>query len=281
MPMKLLTPKGYYYAVGRRRFFEFLFLSAFLLFFYLPLLNLIMLAFANRYEAPALFPQEWGFKWWGYVLGQKSLISSISLSFLFAAVSTAVSLVICIPAAYALARLPFPGRKLVMLSFLLGDAFPKIGLYVAIGMIFYKLQLIGTFTGVVIIHVLNSMMFMTWIPANAFRSVHRQQEESARDVGAGPFRTFLRVTFPLALPGIIVASMFTFLGSLEEAQGTLLVGFPQFKTMPVEMYGIIMQYATTAGPVFSIIFMAPIVLILFLMRRYLSADTLSKGFKLK
>ena len=42
-----------------------------------------------------------------------------------------------------------------------------------------------------------------------------------------PFRTFFRITLPLAMPGIAVASVFTFLGSLEEAQGTLLVGFPR------------------------------------------------------
>jgi putative spermidine/putrescine transport system permease protein len=279
--MRLLSIRGFYYAVGRKKFFEFIVLSVFLLFFYLPLLHLFMLAFANRHEAPAVFPQEWGFKWWEYVLGQDRLVSSIVMSFIIAVVTTLVSMAICIPAAYALARFNFPGRRFFFFSFLLSDAFPKMGLYVAIGIIFYKLYLIGTFLGVVIIHVLNSIMFMTWIPANAFRSIHRQQEEAARDAGAGPFRTFLSVTFPLALPGIIVAMLFTFLHSLEESQGTLLVGFPQIKTMTVEMYGIIMQYATTAGPVFSIILMIPTLLVLLLMRRYLSPDTIAKGFKMK
>ncbi|WP_018753849.1 ABC transporter permease [Paenibacillus sanguinis] len=273
--------KGFYYALGRRKVIEFIIFSVFVLFFYLPLLNLIMLAFSNKYEAPALFPQEWGFKWWDYVLGQKNLMSSIILSFVIAIVTTLLSMCICLPAAYALARFEFPGRKLLFLSFLLSDAFPKMGLYVAIGIIFYKLNLIGTLPGVLLIHVLNSLMFMTWIPANAFRSVHRQQEEAARDAGAGPFRTFLHVTFPLALPGIIVAALFTFLGSLEEAQGTMLVGFPQFKTMPIEMYGIIMQYATTAGPVFSLILMIPTIIVLLLFRRYLSAENMANGFKIK
>lgn len=65
-----------------------------------------------------------------------------------------------------------------------------MGLYISIGILFYRLNLMGTFVGVIIIHVLNSMMFMTWIPSGAFRGVYRQQEESARDAGAGPFRTF-------------------------------------------------------------------------------------------
>jgi putative spermidine/putrescine transport system permease protein len=240
-----------------------------------------MLAFANKYEVPAVFPQKFGFKWWNFVLGQNTLVSSIVTSFILAIVVTAVSLLICIPAAYALARYNFKGKKIFLLSFLLSNAYPKMGLYISIGIIFYKLNLMGTFAGVVIIHVLNSMMFMTWIPSGAFRSVHRQQEESARDVGATPLKTFFNITLPLATPGIAVASVFTFLGSLEEAQGTLLVGFPQIKTMPVQLYGVIMEYPLTAGPVLSLILILPTLLILFLMRKYVSADTISKGFGMK
>ncbi len=279
--MKLLSPRAVYYTLGKRKFMEYLLISLFLIFFYLPLANLCMLAFANRYEVPSIFPQEFGFKWWNFVLGQNSLVRSIITSFVLAIIVTAVSLLICIPAAYALARYNFIGKKLFLLSFLMSNAYPKMGLYISMGIIFYKLNLMGTFAGVVIIHVLNSMMFMTWIPSGAFRSVYRQQEESARDVGAGPFRTFISITLPLATPGIAVASVFTFLGSLEESQGTLLVGFPQVKTMPVQLYGIIMEYPITAGPVLSLILIIPTLLILFVMRKYAGADTISKGFSMK
>ena len=272
--------KGYYHALGKKKFWEFILFSVFLLFFYLPIMNLVMLAFGNRHDAPAVFPQEFGFKWWHFVLGQPSLVSSIGLSLVFAIVTTIVSMCICLPAAYAIARFRFPGRRMIQLSFLLSNAFPKMGLYISIGILYYTYNLMGTFVGVVLIHVLNSMMFMTWIPSNAFLSVHRQLEESARDVGAGPFRTFLNVTFPMAFPSIMVASIYTFLGSFEEAQGTLLVGFPNYKTMPVELYGIIMEYATTAGPVFSLILLVPTVLILFIFRKYMGAETIAKGFKM-
>lgn len=279
--MKPLSPKAFYYALGKKNFFEYILFAVFVLFFYLPLMNLCMLAFSNKYEVPAVFPQEFGLKWWEFVLGQNNLISSIILSFVIATVVTIVSLLICIPAAYAIARFDFKGKKIFLLSFLLSNAFPKMGLYISIGIIFYKLNLMGTFAGVVIIHVLNSLMFMTWIPSNAFRSVHRQQEESARDVGAGPIRTFFNITLPLAFPGILVASVFTFLGSLEEAQGTMLVGFPQFKTMPVELYGIIMEYPITAGPVLSIILIIPTIIILVCLRKHLGADKIAKGYNMK
>lgn len=279
--MKLMSPRTFYYMLGKKQFFHYLLFAIFVLFFYLPLMNLCMLAFANKYEVPAIIPQEFGFKWWGFVLGQSSLVSSIATSFVLAIIVTAVSLIICIPAAYALARFDFAGKRAFLLSFLLSNAYPRMGLYISIGILFYKLNLMGTFAGVVIIHVLNSMMFMTWIPTGSFRSVYKQQEESSRDAGAGPVRTFFRITLPLAMPGIAVASVFTFLGSLEEAQGTLLVGFPQIKTMPVELYGVIMEYPLTAGPVLSLILIIPAITVLFLMRRYISADNISKGYGMK
>ena len=195
--MKLLSPRAFYYILGKKGFFQYLLFAGFLIFFYLPLMNLCMLAFADKYEVPAIIPQEFGFKWWGFVLGQRSLVSSISVSFILAIIVTFVSLAVCIPAAYALARYEFFGKRIFLLSFLLSNAYPRMGLYISIGILFYKLGLMGTLAGVVIIHFLNSMMFMTWIPSGAFRSVYRQQEESARDAGAGPIRTFFKVTLPI------------------------------------------------------------------------------------
>jgi putative spermidine/putrescine transport system permease protein len=276
-----LNPRRLYFAVGKKKFWEFVILAVFLLFFYGPILNLVILAFGNIYEVPGIIPQVFGFRWWKFIFSQKNLVSSVALSFIFAIVTTAVSMVLCIPAGYAIARFKFPGRRFFMLSFLLTNAFPKIGLYTSIGILYYRYNLMGTFVGVVIIHMISTMMFMVWLPAGAFGNVHRQQEEAARDVGAGPFRTFLTVTFPMAMPGIAVASIYTFLGSMEEMQGTYLVGVPQYRTMPVEMYSVIAEYPVMAGAVFAITLMIPTVFFLVLMRKYIGPNAIAGGFKLK
>ena len=278
---KYLNPKRLYFAVGRRKFFEFIFLAVFLLFFYGPLINMLMIAFATKYDVPAVIPQRFGFKWWAWVFSQQNLLSSIFQSFLFAFTTTIVSMILCIPAAYSLARFNYPGRRVFMLSFLLTNAFPKIGLYTSIGVLFYKYNLMGTFVGVVIIHMINTMMFMVWLPAGAFRSVHKQQEEAARDVGAGPFRTFMKITFPMAMPGIVVGAMYTFLGSMEENQGTLLVGMPNYQTMPVQMYSVIQDYSIMAGAVFAVCMLIPVIIILISLRKYIGPEALAGGFKLK
>ena len=279
---KMLNPQRFYHAVGRRKFLEFVLLAAFILFFYGPMINMLMLAFANEYQAPAILPQQWGLKWWSYVFSQKSLVSSIAQSFIVAIITTGVSMILCIPAAYSIARFKYPGRKMFMLSFLLTNAFPKLGIYTSIAVLFYKYNLMGTYTGVVIIHMINSMMFMVWLPSSAFRAVHRQQEEAARDVGAGPIRTFFKVTLPMAMPGISVATLYTFLGSMEEAQGTMLVGMAKVQTMPVAMYGIVLDSsAVQIGAVFAILLIIPSALMIFAMRKYIGPEAISGGFKMK
>ncbi|WP_100401876.1 ABC transporter permease [Bacillus sp. FJAT-42315] len=279
--MKYLNPKRLYHALGRRKFLEFSIFSIFLLFFYSPILNTFMLAFANVYQVPAVIPQEFGFRWWEFILSKDSLMSSIVNSFLIAVVTTVVSLLVCIPAAYALSRYQFKGRKIIMFSYLLSNAFPKMGLYVSMGILFYKFNLIGTFTGVIIVHIINTLMFMVWLPMGAFRNIHSQQEEAARDVGATPFQTFMKVTLPMAMPGIAVASIFTFLGSLEEAEGTMLIGFPQINTMATEMYGVINDYPATAGAVFALILIIPAILVIFIFKKYINPNSISGGIKVK
>lgn len=278
---KYLNPRRFYHAVGKKNFWEFVLLAVFVLFFYGPLINMVMLAFADTYDVPAVLPQQWGVKWWQFVFAQKDLVSSMVQSFVVAILTTAISMVVCIPAAYSIARFKFPGRKGFMLSFLLTNAFPKLGIYTSIAILFYKYNLMGTLTGVIIIHMINSMMFMVWLPASAFRSVHRQQEEAARDVGAGPVRTFFKISFPLAMPGIAVAALYTFLGSMEEAQGTMLVGLGRIKTMPVQMYGIILDYPGQAGAVFALLLIIPSAILIFAMRKYIGPEAISGGFKMK
>lgn len=264
----------------KKHVFAILVLLAFVLFFYGPLSYMFMLAFANTYNFPSIVPTEYGFNWWQYMFRNPNTLISITNSFLFAFASTGLSFIICIPAAYALARFRFKGRKAVMFLFLIGNAFPRIGMYTSMGIIFYKIGLMGTFPGVLLIHMLGSMMQMIWLPAGSFRSVPRHLEESARDAGAGPFRTFLNVTLPVAWPGIAVALMYAFVGSLGESVGTLFVGLPQWRTMMTEMYGVILDFPATAGAVFALLLIIPNFILLLLMRKYIGADTMAKGFKM-
>jgi len=251
-------------------------LSAFLL---LPLLTLLLWAFADEWRYPAVLPQAYSLKWWDWVFHNGDVGSAVRYSFITAPVVTILAAIICLPAAYSFSRFQFPGRRALFISLLAANAFPKIGLYVAIGTLFFRLGLMGTYWGVVLIQLVGTLVSMVWIPAAGFDSVARELEEAARDAGAGPLRVFWRITLPLAMPAIIVASFLAFLAAFDEAQGTLVVGSPTIVTMPVLMYTLVVNYPEPVGAIFSILLSAPSVILLLIARRFLLAGYLAAGFR--
>lgn len=255
--------------------------AALLLFMIGPILWLALRAFSGLWQYPQFLPSHWTVKWWSSVFDDKSLGHSIQLSFEFAPVVTIASAAICLPAAYAFSRFNFPGRRFLLVSLFATNAFPKIGLYISMAGVFYSLNLMGTFLGVVIVQLIGTIVFMTWIPTAAFSAIPRSLEEAARDVGAGPLRVFFRVTFPLAAPGIFVAMILTFLASFDEAQGTFLVGIPNYITMPTEMYTLVLNYPEQAAAVFSILLAIPSVILMSLARKHVMGGKLAEGFQIR
>jgi putative spermidine/putrescine transport system permease protein len=246
-----------------------------------PLLVLVVWAFADSWFYPALAPQVWTLTWWHRVLSDAHFGSTVLLSFTFAPIVTLLSAVICLPAAYAFSRFEFPGKRVMFIGLFATNAFPKMGLYIAMASLLYAIHLMDTFWGVVLVQLINTVVVMTWIPSAAFSAVPRSLEEAARDAGAGPFRTFWHVTLPLARPGIIVALIQAFLASFDEAQGTFLVGTPDYITMPVQMYSMVTNYPQQAAAVFSIILTLPSLILMLIIRRYVVGGYLAAGFRMK
>ncbi len=250
-------------------------LGAFML---LPLATMVLWAFAGSWRFPGLVPQHFSVRWWGWVFENGNVGKAFVYSFTTAPVVTLVSAVVCLPAAYSFSRLRFPLKRFLFVSLLATNAFPKFGLYISIATLFYRLNLMNTFAGVVLVQLINTLVFMTWIPSAGFDSVSRELEEAARDAGAGRWRVFWRITLPLALPSIIVGAILAFIAAFDEAQGTLVVGSPRITTMPVLMYTLVANYPEPVSAVFSILLAAPSVVLLLVARRYLLAGYLAAGF---
>ncbi|MBK4346297.1 ABC transporter permease subunit [Lacisediminihabitans sp. G11-30] len=246
-----------------------------------PLVWLGINAFSAKWLYPNFLPTEWTLSWWNQVIADANLLPSIRLSLIISPVVTVVSMIICLPAAYAFARMDFPGRRFLLIAIFATNAFPRFGLFIAMASLFYSLNLMGTFLGIVIVQLIGTIVFMTWIPAAAFAAIPRNLEEAARDAGAGPFRIFATITFPLAAPGILVAVILSFLAAFDEAQGTFLVGAPDFITMPTEMYSLIGHYPGQVSAVFSILLAIPSVLLLFTVRKHVMSGAVADGFQLR
>ncbi|MCX5496731.1 ABC transporter permease subunit [Kaistia dalseonensis] len=247
-------------------------------FIVLPIAGVFLWAFAEVWRYPSILPTQWGFRFWGMMLGRADVWEAFRTSLLLSVIVTGLSAIICLPAAYAFARLEFPGKSLLLLSFLTIQAFPKFGLYIAIATIFFSLGLVGTFTGVVVVQLVNTLLLMIWIPVGAFQNVDIRLEEAARDVGAGPIRTFVSVTLPQAGPAIAAALLLTFVGTFYETEGAFLIGAPNIRTMPVLMISLINnQIVVQYGAVLSVLLWVPSFIALLFARKILNARTIAGG----
>ncbi|WP_026283495.1 ABC transporter permease subunit [Rhizobium sp. 2MFCol3.1] len=249
------------------------------LFIAVPLIVVGTWAFTEVWRYPSVIPQQFGFRFWSQTLSRADVWDALFLSLRLTTTVTLLSAIICLPAAYAFARMSFPGKNVLFLSFLASHAFPKFGLLVAIAGIFLKLGLISTFWGVVLIQLVGTLMLMIWIPVAAFQNIDRRMEEAARDAGAGPLRVFWSITLPQAAPTIFAALLLTFVGTFYETEGAWLIGAPEIRTMPVLMITFINnQIVVQYGAVLSVMLWVPSFIALMFARRVVGTGAFARGF---
>lgn len=244
-----------------------------------PLSTVFFWSFAEQWRYPAFIPTEWGLSYWGETLARADIRRALPTSIVLSILVTLLSLVVCLPASYAFARLKFRGRQFFLLSFLITNAFPRFGIYIAIAVIFFRVNLVGTFAGVVLIQLVNTLLLMIWIPTAAFQGVDRALEEAALDVGASRLRVFLQITLPMVTPALLAATLLTFVGTFYETYGALLIGVPNVLTIPVIMFPLINnQPIPQPGAILSLVLFAPSVLLIFFANRLLRGGYLTAGF---
>jgi putative spermidine/putrescine transport system permease protein len=239
-----------------------------------PLLSLGVWSLAERWTYPAAWPQRLGFRYWSRML-TADFLDPLKTGLGIAVLVTVGALLCAIPLGYALARLAFPGRTLVLLAFLLPQAFPQLPVFAAVTREFYRWGLAGTVPGVVLVHLVGGLVFAVWTMTAVFRAIDPALDEAAHNLGASATRAFLTVSLPLAVPGIVASALLVFLYSLDEFTGTLLVGAPFVTTLPVYMYTASQGYELQIASVTALVLMAPGAVLLLLLERVLRAEYLT------
>lgn len=160
-------------------------------------------------------------------------------SVIVAIATTAIGVLMSATSGYALSRFNFPGRRQLLLVFLVTQMFPVSILIVPIYVIMANLGLINTHGSLVISYLTIAVPFCSWMLKGYFDSISTELDEAAHLDGCGPFTTFWRIILPLARPGIAVTAFFTFLTAWgevayatafiqEESKFTLGYGLQQF-----------------------------------------------------
>lgn len=243
-----------------------------------PIVTVILWAFAETWRHPNLLPSHWGLKFWHGMLARETITGPILTSLALASLATTLAALVCWPAAYAFARLNFPGRQWLLFSFIAAQAVPKFALYVSLAVVFLNLGLVGTFPGVALVQSLSAMLLMIWIPTAAFRGIPPALEEAAFDLGASRLRVFWSVTLPQAMPALAASYVLAFVAVLFEVDSGLLIGAPKVTTMPILLMTLSQQVIVQEAAILCVMLWLPSFVLLLLTRRFMTSRGIAEGF---
>lgn len=244
----------------------------------LPLAALIIWSFAFRWTFPDLFPSRWGLEAWDYTLGPSSRVfEGLMNSTLIGLVVTTLAIVVGLPAGRALGLSDFRAKGVVEWMLLAPIIVPPLVASMGIHITFIRLGLAGTLLGVALVHLIPTIPYFVLVMASVFANYGLELEETARTLGANRLQVFLRVTLPAIAPGIVVASMFTFLVSWSQYIPTLLIGSGRVITLPLVLFPVISGGNNANAAAISLVFVAPAILVLMLTSRKLSQDSAIMG----
>jgi ABC-type glycerol-3-phosphate transport system permease component len=150
------------------------------------------------------------------VLERSVLPQALGNSLAVATLTTLVALALGLPAAYGIARLPVPGKGLLLLVVIACTAFPQIATVSPLYLLLRALGLRDTWTALVLANTSFALPLLIWLLAGFIREIPVELEEAAFLDGAGRLGTLRRVILPLIAPGVASAALLTFLASWNE-----------------------------------------------------------------
>ena len=212
-------------------------------FILLPLVLVIWLAFF-RQEIPSFPPEGYSVRWFGAVFDNRSFVGGFILSLQVGVAATLIGLALAVPASLAVARRRFLGRGPINTLLLMPLVVPGIVLGTAIYVfqieteIATGLPLLGSTLGLVAAHVLIVIPWAVRLVTASLAGFDPTVEEAAKNLGAGPWTTFRRVTLPAIRPGIVAAALFGFVMSFGNLEMSLFLVGAGRTTLPIA----ILQY---------------------------------------
>ncbi len=167
-------------------------------------------------RANAFWPRLWTLESYRVVLHAPQFTRALRNSLGISLAATALSIALATPAAYAVARLRFPGKRLVLSTALAIAMFPVVSIVGPLFDVWRTVGLYDTWTGLILPYLSFTLPLSIWILAAFFREIPWELEEAAEIDGATPWQIFLRVQVPLAAPGVFTAAILTFLAAWND-----------------------------------------------------------------
>jgi len=181
-------------------------------------------------------PDGWTTRWYGAAWAEFQLGDVLTVTFQIVFLVVFLSGLIGVPAAYALARRDFPGKKLVMLLFLLPLLVPPITFGIPLATVLYRTGLAGSMSGVVLANLVPTVPFVILVMIPFIEQIDTKIEAAARVFGANTFKLFIHVLLPLLMPGILAALLLVLVRTIAMFELTFLTAGPTSQTLVVALY---------------------------------------------
>ena len=215
-----------------------------------------MVTTSLKTQADALaYPPLWRFsptlKHYGDALFRHDVGASLVNSLIVASSTTVLAILLGTPAAYALARFEFRGKRDLWFWFISNRMVSPVVLAVPFFLIATKLDLIDTHIVLILLYLTFSLPIVVWICTDQFRNVPVELDEAARLDGASPWRVFWRINLPLAMPGIVVSAIFAFIFSWNDLLYALVLTRDNAATSPVAATNYMSGYELPWGEIMA------------------------------
>ena len=240
-----------------------------------PVLWGLLTSFKSERDVLA-YPPVWLFKptldhYREVISGSSSILPNLWSSMVVSCATTLLTMLIAVPAAYALARLNYPAKKASGFYVLATQMLPPVGLIIPYYLVLQKIGALDTYSGLTVIYLTFSLPFAIWLMVSYFEDIPLEMEEAALLDRAGRLRTLWYVILPQVRGGMAVTTVFVFLIAWNEFLFAVVLGGNRVRPVTVAMFNFISveqtQWARLAAG--AMLAMAPVILIGLVAQRHI------------
>lgn len=196
--------------------------------------------------------------------GWRAMLSSLQV----AGIAIGISFALGVPAGYAITRYRFRGKEFIKLVMLFTRSIPLVVIAVSLVTMYLRMNLADTVLGVGLAHAAMVLPFVVLITSSIFSGVFVEYEEAGMVFGLSRFGAFLRITLPLALPGLAASAIFAFIMSWNEVFAASVLAITN-RTLPAHILNTAMAspdyFKFAAGTIMAV----PALVFIFMIRKYL------------
>lgn len=184
-------------------------------------------------------PQGFTFRWYGEMLNSSVYVSAFGVSLWLASVTTAISVVVAVPAAYGLVRFPFPGSRVLASLLVAPLMMPGLVMAVALTVFFAWTSVSLGGWRLVLSHLTICIPCVIRVTLPMFQRFDWSVEEAAMNLGANRIEAFLLVIAPGVRPGVIAAASLSFIMSFDETDMAVFLSSPRSPPLTVALYSAV------------------------------------------